>query len=90
MGKSSEWDPKVDFSLKSRTITGCANHPLEGETVEIGYGEELENSRVKNRTPAEHGLKPEQLGAYYGSNDPSQLRSLFAKVAKEILLRLAS
>jgi hypothetical protein len=89
-GLDSAWDPQHDFGFQQREISGCNNHPLSGLKVNMGYGEASSENRVISRTPQQHGFTPGQLGAYYGSNDPTQLGVVFANVAKQILVRLST
>jgi len=89
-GRASGWESRHDFGFKRRTISQCSNHPLAGMTVDMGYGEAFSNEQVISRTPQQHGFTSAQLGAYYGSNDPTQLGAVFSNVAKQILVRLSA
>jgi hypothetical protein len=87
-GQSASWEASNDFGFSSRTLS-CQNHPLNGIQVELGYGETLDGSAPRSRTPLEHEFTPRHFGAYYGCNDSSQLNEVFGNIAKQILLRLA-
>jgi hypothetical protein len=95
-GGPSGWDPQSSFSYigrnnaEARTIRGCTSHPLNNQQMTRGYSEVQEGGAPVPDSPAAASFNQSQLGAYYGSNDPSQLRGLFGKVAKQMLLRLST
>ncbi|MFN9957277.1 MAG: hypothetical protein ACK55I_29585, partial [bacterium] len=89
-GQSASWLDSNDFGFKQITLANCSDHPLNGVSLEIGYGEDGTSSNPVSRTPLEHEFTPRHFGAYYGCNDPSQLNEVFGTIAKQILLRLAT
>jgi hypothetical protein len=91
-GQSASWDSSNDFGYSPRDLSTCASndHPLSGQTVTLGYGEELSGNNPASRAPNDHNFTPRHFGAYYGCNDPSQLNEVFGNIAKQLLLRLAT
>lgn len=97
-GGTSGWAPKSDFRYRTLTPSGCTAHPLIPSStpipVTIGYSEDpvvAATSSGQGSTPgSNNGLTKERLGAYYGSNDSTQLSALFGKIAKQILSRLSN
>lgn len=95
-GGPSGWDTSSSFGFvgrdddQNRTIQGCTSHPLNNQQMTRGYSEEQQNGVPVPGSPAVGNFTPDHLGAYYGSNDPSQLRGLFGKAAKQMLLRLST
>lgn len=85
---SSGWNENNSFGYRTASIQ-CSNHPLNGESIDIGYGEAGTPKNPTSWTPQGHGFTRNNVGTYYGSNDPSQLRGIFAQVAKQILLELS-
>lgn len=92
LGSSSSWALHHDFGTtqQPREIAGCSNHPLNGIRVNMGYAESSSNGELQPWDPQRHRFTPAHLGAYYGSNDPSQLNAVFANIAKQILIRLST
>jgi len=90
-GTGSAWHQGSDFRYRKGSITAqtinCTNHPLNGQQVNIGYGETWSGGAPVGNSPAV--FQPRQLGAYYPSNNPDQLGGIFGKIAKQILLRLS-
>jgi hypothetical protein len=97
-GGSSDWNPLSDFGYvdsndtQKITIRECSNHPLANQLMTRGYSEAAASSDgfPVSGSPAASEFNQNHLGAYYGSNDPSQLGGLFGAVAKQILLRLST
>ncbi len=99
---AGQWSDAHDFRFKQRTLSSCTNsdpnfnHPLNGQNVWMGYSEgSIGTVAPETIAGAQPGGAPgvansDQFGAYYGSNDPSQLTPLFGKIAKQILLRLST
>jgi hypothetical protein len=86
----SNWNSKNDFRFRTGiTLNSCPNHPLSGVSIELGYSEDPYNLSG-GYSPSQHGFTRDNLGAYYGSNDPTQLKLIFATIAKRMLLRLAT
>jgi hypothetical protein len=84
------WLVSSDFGFSPRrSLSSCTNHPLAGLTVEIGYKEE-NKSNSSGFSPGQHGFTSDHLGAYYGANNPDDLKMLFGEIAKRMLLRLAT
>jgi hypothetical protein len=81
---ADEKNPRIQ-----RIIQKCTNHPLNNRTVILGYGEEGKPDAPLSRQPADHGFTPANVGGYYATNDPAQLRGVFGEVAKRILLDLS-
>jgi hypothetical protein len=92
VGNSSPWALHHDFGTtqEPRVVRECTNHPLSGIPVNMGYAESSSNGELQPWDPQQHGFTPAHLGAYYGSNDPSQLNAVFANIAKQILIRLST
>jgi hypothetical protein len=93
LGGSSAWATHHDFGFtqQPRKISKCTQHPLEDVSVNMGYGEDISNdSTPVSWDTSGHQFTPAHLGAYYGSNDPSQLNAVFANIAKQILIRLST
>lgn len=86
---SSGWnkDDSFDFGYEAVRQIECNNHPLDGETITIGYGEDG-IPEPSSRSPGGHRFNRNHVGTYYGSSDPSQLKGIFAQVAKQVLLEL--
>ena len=78
----------VNFTAQNTQIA-CNNHPLNGRTVNLGYGEFGTPDAPLSRQPAQHGFTQANVGGYYATNDPAQLRGVFGEVAKRILLDLS-
>jgi hypothetical protein len=97
-GGSSGWNSISDFGyvaptdLENIRIRSCNNHPLNNQRMTRGYSEAQANTAGPPApgAPAVSDFSPNHLGAYYGSNNPSQLGGLFGAVAKQILLRLST
>ncbi len=87
---AATWNSKNDFRFRTGVqLNSCSNHPLSGVTIELGYSEDPYNLSG-GYSPSQHGFTNDTLGAYYGANDPSQLKLIFATIAKRMLLRLAT
>jgi uncharacterized protein YegL len=95
-GQSSTWAPSANFGYVSPDdqenlrIKSCQEHPLNNEEMTRGYSEQQVGGSPMTNSPAPTNFEPNHLGAYYGSNDPSQLKGMFGKVAKQMLLRLST
>jgi len=91
-GTSAQWTSSSNFGFQSNVnLQNCSElHPLAGLSVELGYGEANQGSTPQNFSPSEHQFSPGQLGTYFGSNNPDELKPLFGEIAKRILLRLAT
>lgn len=88
--QQARWNETSDFRFSSaRMITNCTNHPLAGLTMEMGYSEE-DLANGDGYLPGTHGFDTDHLGAYYGANNPDDLKLLFGEIAKRMLLRLAT
>ena len=95
---SSEWNDDYSFGYRPNHNIQCSNHPLNNETITIGYGENGSPSTPTPRAPSNQAIDDDNpsppftsdhVGTYYGSSDPSQLKGIFAQVAKQILLELS-
>ena len=95
---SSEWNDDYSFGYRPNHKIQCSNHPLNNETITIGYGENGSPSTPTPRAPSNQAIDDDNpsppftsdhVGTYYGSSDPSQLKGIFAQVAKQILLELS-
>jgi hypothetical protein len=93
-GGSTGWNTSTaysDFTYNSSQISQCSQHPLSGEQVTRGYSHTIQGAgEPALNSPAPTEFTKRHLGAYYGSNDSSQVKALFGKVAKEMLLRLSN
>ena len=80
----------VNFTAQNTQIA-CNNHPLNGLTVNLGYGEGGTPDAPASLAPGAqgHGFTQANVGGYYATNDPAQLRGVFGEVAKRILLDLS-
>jgi hypothetical protein len=87
-GGLGEWTG-VNFTKQSNLTIQCENHPLNGQRVYLGYGEAGNPDNPTSWTPAQHGFTQQDVGGYYATNDPAQLRGVFGQVAKQILLQLS-
>lgn len=85
----SEWNTSYSFAYGEKTIQSCGPHPLNGQTVAIGYGEDGVPEAPGNHQPSGHGFTRDHVGLYFPASDPSQLRAVFAQIAKKILLELS-
>ncbi len=86
----SNWDTNFSFAYdNSKDITSCTSHPLEGQTVAIGYGEDGKPEAPVSLQPSGHEFTRDHVGLYFPASDPSQLRAVFAQIAKKILLELS-
>ncbi len=88
--RAGAWDPNHNFGFQNQTIS-CTNHPLNGITVSIGYGDSWNGDSNSEPTSTLLGstLTPDELGNYYPSTSPSELTPIFGKIAKQILARMA-
>jgi hypothetical protein len=97
-GGASGWNSTSDFGyigptdVENLRIRNCNQHPLNEQQMTRGYSEAQANTEGPPvpGAPAVNDFSPNHLGAYYGSNNPSQLGGLFGTVAKQILLRLST
>jgi hypothetical protein len=95
-GKPSDWASGSDFRYGQYTLSNCLSpsHPLASQNVNLGYSdtpiESSFNPAADKAGVTPSTFNPNQLGAYYPSNDPKQLNALFGKIAKQILVRLAN
>jgi hypothetical protein len=88
------WSSDSNFGLRTASLSSCQNHPLAGETVEVGYSEtpiaQSINTTPSGYPPSKHEFTSEHLGAYFAADDPEKLKILFGEIAKRVLLRLAT
>jgi hypothetical protein len=90
--------PKTSFQLPTGTvlgsnvvnITNCPEHSMNGRSFTVGYSPPV----PATGTPPPSGLRapetfpPGTEGEYVGIEDPLRLKVAFARIAKQILLRL--
>jgi hypothetical protein len=77
-------------SLGSNTVTinSCPEHSLNGKSFRVGYSPPgtTDSQAGPPRTPAD--FDPGTEGEYVGIDDAQRLKLAFARIAKQILLRL--
>jgi hypothetical protein len=101
----ASWQTTADFRLKLRPIpASCANHPLNGQNVYLGFSEApvtgmplsclatgsggtCVDTNIRGVQPST--FSQDDIGGYYPTNDPKQLKAQFGAIAKQILFRLS-
>ncbi len=74
---------KTNFQSSTNvSINSCPAHSLDGKSFKVTYDHPTGGSRAPNSFP------PGTEGEYLGIEDPLRLKVAFARIAKQILLRL--
>jgi hypothetical protein len=103
--EGATWRSGVDFNLRKQDIRGCGSHPLQNQTVYLGFSE---TCRTDNAAPegipiapdgscknpvglgaAASSFSPNAIGGYYPTTSTDKLKAQFGAVAKQILFRIS-
>lgn len=103
--EGATWQTSANFNLRQQVITSCLNHPLQNQSVYLGFSEGCSTDSAAPgsipiiptgscRNPvglgaAASSFSADAIGGYYPTSDTEKLKAQFGAVAKQILFRLS-